>query len=358
MKDIVLPVLSASASAQEMNEWFLTLEHNIRAAGAKAAFESTDPDSSAMWVAMLRLRAGLDTSLQQRFNEYTTCGDLYAALLAGLQKASLPRQTILLQRLCSLSCEGMPLLQFFDHCTSLRTELVAAQLCGEKAVDKLLSTYLLTLLKNTWLEHWVMGVYSEVVALPPSLSELRADLHKLYPEKMSSHLSVVPRAHQASSSASDLRHPQLPKEDCCYCHQVYGKLRKHAVPDCIPLRRKLATQPQVVPSTDLLPPVPIPHSYRGRGVDRGRWHGRGRQAGRGQAHALFPQPVSQPVPYTVPAGMHVQYPSMLQYVLPVKPTAPPGTVRPSPNSSCYAMSCYARSRIRVQFLCSLSPIFH
>jgi hypothetical protein len=234
----------------------------------------------------------------------------------------------------------MTLLQFIaiDHCASLRTELVAAQLFDEKMVDKLLSTYFLTLLKNTWLEHWVMGVYSKVVALPPSLSELRADLHKLYPEKMSSHLSVVPRAHQASSTAS-ASHPQLPKEYCCYCHQMYGKLRKHAVPDCIPLRRKLAAQPRVVPSTDHLSPVPAPHSFRGhgRGAERGRWHGRGRQAGRGQAHALFPHPVSQPVPYTVPAGMHVQYPSTLQYVLPVQPTARPGSVRPSPNSSCYAI---------------------
>jgi hypothetical protein len=319
MKDIVLPVLSASASAQEMNEWFLTLEHNTRAAGAKAAFESTDPDSSAMWVAMLRLRARLDTSLQQPFNEYTTCGDLYAALLAGLQKASPPRQTILLQRLCSLSCEGMTLPQFINQCTSLRTELVAAQLFDERTVDKLLSTYFLTLLKNTWLEHWVMGVYSKVAALPPSLSELRADLHKLYPEKMSSHLSVVPSAHHASSSASGLRHPQLPKEYCCYCHQMYGKLRKHAVPDCISLRRKLAAQPTptlpstpTVPST--MPQLPPPHSYpsHGRGTDRGSWHGCGRGSGRGQAHALFPHP--QPVSYTVPAGTPVPYPSTVQYV--------------------------------------------
>jgi hypothetical protein len=191
MKDIQLPVLSSSASAQELNEWFLTLEHNIRAAGAKTAFESTDTDDPAMWVAMLRLRAGLDTSLQQRFNEYKTCGDLYAALLSGLQKASLPRQTVLLQRLCSLSCEGMTLLAFIDHCTSLRTELIAARLFDEPTVDKLLSTYFLTLLKTTWLEHWVMGVYSKVTDLPPSLSALRADLHKLYPEKMSSLLSAV-----------------------------------------------------------------------------------------------------------------------------------------------------------------------
>jgi hypothetical protein len=51
MKDIVLPVLSSSATAQELNEWFLTLEHNIRAAGAKEAFESQDVNSAAMWVA-------------------------------------------------------------------------------------------------------------------------------------------------------------------------------------------------------------------------------------------------------------------------------------------------------------------
>jgi hypothetical protein len=93
--------------------------------------------------------------------------------------------------------------RIWAHHAPLRTELVAAQPFDERTVDKLLSTYFLTLLKNTWLEHWVMGVYSKVVALPPSLSELRADLHKLYPEKMSSHLSVAPSAHHVFSSASN-----------------------------------------------------------------------------------------------------------------------------------------------------------
>jgi hypothetical protein len=340
MKDIVLPVLSASASAQELNEWFLTLEHNIKAAGANDAFESTDTDSPAMWVAMLRLRAGLDTSLQQRFNEYTTCGDLYAALLAGLQKASLPRQTVLLQRLCSLSCEGMTLLKFIDHCTSMRTELIAAQLFDEKTVEKLLSTYFLTLLKNTWLEHWVMGVYSKVTDLPPSLSALRVDLHKLYPEKMSSQLSIVPRAHQVSSSASAACHPQLPKEYCCYCHQMHGRLRKHSVTDCFSLRNKLAAQPlHVLPGSDISAPVPQPPApgrWFGRGRGRGRGHGRGSSSR--QAHAVTVPPVPQPVPYTMPAGMPMAYPSPVQYVVPVSPaTAPPGRSTATPTSSCYAI---------------------
>lgn len=199
----------------------------------------------------------------------------------------------------------------------LRADLLSAQIAPQDLIDKIFSSQFLAVLKSTWLEAWVLNELN-ASDKPQPFPVLDERLRRLYSEKLEVTLSVIPGAHQASSTLPQSR------QFCCYCQQTKGQQLSHSVLECYSLRRAIQRFDREHPAAAKKIQTHVNRPKGGRETGGGRDPGRGRGGGRHQTHPNAFQANTQPGVQPGTAGTP-----------PVQAATAPAMM-PSPH--CYACS--------------------